>query len=185
MLACLVAQLWLILSKPLDCSPPGSSVHGDSPGKNTGVVCYFLCQVIILTQGMNPHLLHLLHCKWILYPLSHRILVSSVFKWLNRDLHVRTCRLGGKPLKLEKPELEFHFQHLLEHIEQINYWLLSFFLYGLTACYQYLFSMHSRKCEWSLVGSINDVNANIEDTKVIWFQSMQDIYLNLYLTRKD
>ena len=22
---------------PVDCSPPGSSVHGDSPGKNTGV----------------------------------------------------------------------------------------------------------------------------------------------------
>ena len=23
----------------MDCSPPGSSVHGDSPGKNTGVGC--------------------------------------------------------------------------------------------------------------------------------------------------
>ena len=23
-------------SDPMDCSPPGSSVHGDSPGKNTG-----------------------------------------------------------------------------------------------------------------------------------------------------
>ena len=22
---------------PMDCSPPGSSVHGDSPGKNIGV----------------------------------------------------------------------------------------------------------------------------------------------------
>ena len=27
---------------PLDCSPPGSSVHEDSPGKNTGVGCHFL-----------------------------------------------------------------------------------------------------------------------------------------------
>ena len=26
----------------MDCSPPGSSVHGDSPGKNTGVGCYAL-----------------------------------------------------------------------------------------------------------------------------------------------
>ena len=25
------------LCDPMDCSPPGSSVHGDSPGKNTGV----------------------------------------------------------------------------------------------------------------------------------------------------
>ena len=24
----------------MDCSPPGSSVHGDSPGKNTGVGCH-------------------------------------------------------------------------------------------------------------------------------------------------
>ena len=34
---CLVVQLYLTLSDPMDCSPPGSSVHEDSPGKNTGV----------------------------------------------------------------------------------------------------------------------------------------------------
>ena len=27
-------------SFPVDCSPPGSSVHGDSPGKYTGVSCH-------------------------------------------------------------------------------------------------------------------------------------------------
>ena len=37
MYVCLVAQLCLTLCNPMDCSPPGSSVHGDSPGKNTGV----------------------------------------------------------------------------------------------------------------------------------------------------
>ena len=30
-------QSCLTLCDPMDCSPPGSSVHGDSPGKNTGV----------------------------------------------------------------------------------------------------------------------------------------------------
>ena len=35
---CLVSQLYLTLCNPIDCSPPGSSVHGNSPGKNTGVV---------------------------------------------------------------------------------------------------------------------------------------------------
>ena len=30
-------QSCLTLSDPVGCSPPGSSVHGDSPGKNTGV----------------------------------------------------------------------------------------------------------------------------------------------------
>ena len=37
----------LTLCNPMDCSPPGSSVHGDSPGKNTGVGCHFLLQGII------------------------------------------------------------------------------------------------------------------------------------------
>ena len=32
---CLVTQL--CLCDPMDCSPPGASVHGDSPGKNTRV----------------------------------------------------------------------------------------------------------------------------------------------------
>ena len=31
-------QSCLTLHSPMDCSPPASSVHGDSPGKNTGVV---------------------------------------------------------------------------------------------------------------------------------------------------
>ena len=33
----------------------------DSLGKNTGVGCHFLLQGIFPTQGLNPHLLHLLH----------------------------------------------------------------------------------------------------------------------------
>ena len=53
---------------PMNCSPPGSSVRGDSPGKNTGVGCHALLQVIVPTQGLNPGLLH---CRQILYHLSH------------------------------------------------------------------------------------------------------------------
>ena len=33
--------------------------------------CHFLLLGIIPTQGLNPHLLYLLHCRQILYPLSH------------------------------------------------------------------------------------------------------------------
>ena len=33
------------------------------PGKNTKVGCHFLLQRIFLTQGLNPHLLHLLNCQ--------------------------------------------------------------------------------------------------------------------------
>ena len=54
-------QLCLTLCDRIDCSPPGPSVHGDSPGKNTGVGCHALLQGIFPTQGLNPGLLCLLH----------------------------------------------------------------------------------------------------------------------------
>ena len=41
-LLCLVAQSCPTFCDPMDCSPPGSSVHGDSPDKNTGVGCHVL-----------------------------------------------------------------------------------------------------------------------------------------------
>ena len=37
MCVCSVAQSCPTLCNPMNCSLPGSSVHGDSPGKNTGV----------------------------------------------------------------------------------------------------------------------------------------------------
>ena len=46
----LVAQLCLTLYNPTDCTPPGFSVHGDPPGKNTGVGCHALLQGIFPTQ---------------------------------------------------------------------------------------------------------------------------------------
>ena len=51
----------------------------DSVGKNTGVGCHALLQGIFLNQGSNLHLLCLLHCRQILYPLSH---VGSPFMCL-------------------------------------------------------------------------------------------------------
>jgi len=41
------------------------------PDKNTGVGCHDLLQGIFLTQGSNPHLLHLLHWQADSFPLSH------------------------------------------------------------------------------------------------------------------
>ena len=41
----LVAQSCLTLCNPMDCSPPGSSVPGDSLAKNAGVGCHALLQV--------------------------------------------------------------------------------------------------------------------------------------------
>ena len=63
---------------PLQCSCLGNpmnrgawwaSVHGDSPGKNTGVGCHALLQGDLPTQGLNPGLQHY---RQILYQLSHQ-----------------------------------------------------------------------------------------------------------------
>ena len=51
---CLVTQSWLTLCDPMEHSPPGSSVYGESPGKNTGVGCHALLQGNFQIQGLNP-----------------------------------------------------------------------------------------------------------------------------------
>ena len=64
---CLVVhRVWLFVTP---WSTPGSSVHGDTPRKNTGVSFHAFLQGIFPTQGSNPSLPH---CKRILYHLSHQ-----------------------------------------------------------------------------------------------------------------
>ena len=50
-------------------NPPGSSVHGDSTGRNTGVCFHALLQRTFPIQGMN---LGLLYYRQILSHLSHK-----------------------------------------------------------------------------------------------------------------
>ena len=54
---------------PWTVAQQASLLHGDSPGKNTGVSCYALLQGIFPTQGSNPGFPH---CRRILYRLSHQ-----------------------------------------------------------------------------------------------------------------
>ena len=49
--------------------PHGLYTPGNSPGQNTGVGSLYFLQGIFLTQGSNPGLLH---CRQILYQLSHQ-----------------------------------------------------------------------------------------------------------------
>ena len=63
------ARLCLTLCDPMDCTPPGSSVHGILHGKDTGVGSQPLLQGIFQNQKSNPNLLH---CRQILYHLSHQ-----------------------------------------------------------------------------------------------------------------
>ena len=47
---CLVSHLCPTLCNPMDCSPPGSSVRGEFPDKNTGVGYHAVLQGIFPTQ---------------------------------------------------------------------------------------------------------------------------------------
>ena len=67
--ACSVAQSRPALCNPMDCSPPGSSVLGESPGKNTGMGSLSLLQEIFPIQESNRGLLH--HTQ-IVYQLSYQ-----------------------------------------------------------------------------------------------------------------
>ena len=49
----LVAQSFPTLCDPMDCNLPGSSVHANFPGKNTGVGSHSLFWGIFPTQGSN------------------------------------------------------------------------------------------------------------------------------------
>ena len=67
---CSVLQSCLTL-QPCGLWPDRLFCPWDSPGKNTGLGCPALLQEIFSTQGLNLHLLCLLHCRQILYPLNH------------------------------------------------------------------------------------------------------------------
>ena len=58
-----------LFATPWTVALPGFSVHGDSPGKNTGMGCHAHLQGIFPTQGLNPGLLHY---GQILYNLSYQ-----------------------------------------------------------------------------------------------------------------
>ena len=55
---CLATQPCSKLYTPIDCSLPGSSAHGDFPGKNTGGSCHAFLQRIFPIQESNQSLLH-------------------------------------------------------------------------------------------------------------------------------
>ena len=74
------------------CNPPGSSVPGDSPGKNTRVGCHTLLKGLFSTQGLNAGLPR---CRQILYHLSHQgspyEAYTHVFFWWLADFDGRAA----------------------------------------------------------------------------------------------
>ena len=65
----LVTQSCLTLCDPMDYSIPGSSIHGILQARILELVAIPFSRGSSLTQGLNPGLLH---CRQILYCLSHQ-----------------------------------------------------------------------------------------------------------------
>ena len=72
----------------MDCSLPGSSVHGVSPGNNTRVGCHALPHGIFPTQGSNPGFPL---CRQILCQLSHQG-SPRILEWVSYPFSSRSSR---------------------------------------------------------------------------------------------
>ena len=88
---CLVTQSFLTLWDPMDCSPPGSSVHGILQARTLEWVAMPSSRGIFPTQGLNPGLPH---CRWILYCLSHPgSPLITILSYKTFFLVLRTCKI--------------------------------------------------------------------------------------------
>ena len=72
---CSVTESCPALCDPVDCSPPGSSVHGISQPRILEWGCQLLLQGIFPNQGSDSHLLHWQVCS---LPLGH---LGRTLRW--------------------------------------------------------------------------------------------------------
>ena len=67
--------------------------------KNTGIGCHVLLRGIFPTQGLDPGLLH---CRWILYQLSHK----------GSPKPLQSCSILCDPMDCSLPGCSVHFSIL-------------------------------------------------------------------------
>ena len=77
----------------MDCSPPGSSLHGISQARKR-VGCHFLLQGIFWTQGLNPHLLHWQADSFFFFNIH--IIYISQFSWQMNIIQEHTVNTDKK-----------------------------------------------------------------------------------------
>ena len=107
----------------------------DSPGKNTGVDCHFLLQGIFPIQGLNPGLLH---CRQILYHLSHQ---GSLTTRVNPSTYFlrRYATMLNQELSILIPNSKSFIYMLFsfnQRIMKITYKRVCFWLLVFNKCHQ-------------------------------------------------
>ena len=78
-----VAQSCPTLCDPMNCSLPGSSIHGIFQARVLEMDCHFLLQGIFPTWGLNPGLLH---CRQMLYCLSYQGNLLVIMLVIGKDI---------------------------------------------------------------------------------------------------
>ena len=104
----MTAQSCLTLCNPVRCSPPGSSVHGDSPGENPGAACHFLPQAIFPTRASKPRFL-----RWQgdSRPLSPPVLIKRTrIKQLQLQYSARPSPATDANSTVKRVEAKFKFR---------------------------------------------------------------------------
>ena len=96
----LIVQLCPTNCDPMDCSLAGSSVHRFVQARILEWVSGSILQGIFPTQGLYPGLLH---CRQILYDLSHQGSFYNV-KTNNKSVSMLTCLLHFRSTANTKPE---------------------------------------------------------------------------------
>ena len=93
---CLEAQLCPTLCSPTDCSLPGSSFHGDSPGENTGVGCHALLQGVFPPQGSNPGFSHCRQIDALPSEPPGKPAITAYIPLIIKSPDIGTCSLEAK-----------------------------------------------------------------------------------------
>ena len=110
---------------PMNCSPPGSFVHGIFPSKNTGVDCHFLLQGIFLTQILpgSPALQAYSLPTSYLEEINNKI--SVVEEWISEleDTIVEITSEEQNKIKRMK-RIDDSLRDLWDNIKCTNIWII-------------------------------------------------------------
>ena len=121
------------LCDTMDCSPPDSSV---SPSRNTGMGCRALFQGLFPTQGSNPSLLHLLHCRFFsLMPQGKPQIDYSLIQTLQLELRHQVAQERCQDIEIpflssQDPGAHFFFFLMQKSSWDITNLLLEYFSCG-------------------------------------------------------
>ena len=114
------SRVWLFVAPwVVACQAP---CPWDFPGKNTGVVCHFLLQGILLTQGLNPGLPYF---RQTLYRLSHQGSLTNLESTHKKERCLFKMKSSSKSVK-KKPKcvnkMQVKIRQFKRKLKKLHLW---------------------------------------------------------------